>query len=105
MSDTLEQARKKVAELRNTLNEYNYQYYVLDDPSIPDAVYDRDMQSLIALEKQYPSLQSPNSPSQKVGGGHYRHLSKSPTTCLCFRLIMLSMRNLFLLLKSVSRID
>lgn len=68
MSDTLEQARKKVAELRNTLNEYNYQYYVLDDPSIPDAVYDRDMQSLIALEKQYPSLQSPNSPSQKVGG-------------------------------------
>ena len=69
MSDTLEQARKKVAELRNTLNEYNYQYYVLDDPSIPDAVYDRDMQSLIALEKQYPSLQSPNSPSQKVGGG------------------------------------
>jgi len=69
MSDTLEQARKKVAELRNTLNEYNYQYYVLDDPTIPDAVYDRDMQSLIALEKQYPSLQSPNSPSQKVGGG------------------------------------
>lgn len=68
MSDTLEQARKKVAELRNTLNEYNYQYYVLDDPSIPDAVYDRDMQSLIALEKQYPSLQNPNSPSQKVGG-------------------------------------
>ncbi len=68
MSDTLEQARKKVAELRNTLNEYNYQYYVLDDPTIPDAVYDRDMQSLIALEKQYPSLQSPNSPSQKVGG-------------------------------------
>ena len=68
MSDTLEQARKKVAELRNTLNEYNYHYYVLDDPSIPDAVYDRDMQSLIALEKQYPSLQSPNSPSQKVGG-------------------------------------
>lgn len=68
MSDTLEQARKKVAELRNTLNEYNYQYYVLDEPSIPDAVYDRDMQSLIALEKQYPSLQNPNSPSQKVGG-------------------------------------
>ena len=68
MSDSLEQAKQQVAELRNTLNEYNYQYYVLDDPSVPDAVYDRDMQALIALEKQYPTLQSPNSPSQKVGG-------------------------------------
>lgn len=68
MSDTLEQAQQKVAELRNTLNEYNYQYYVLDEPSVPDAVYDRDMQALIALEKQYPTLLSPNSPSQKVGG-------------------------------------
>ena len=68
MSDTLEQAQQKVAELRNALNEYNYQYYVLDEPSVPDAVYDRDMQALIALEKQYPTLLSPNSPSQKVGG-------------------------------------
>lgn len=68
MSETLEQAQQKVAELRNTLNEYNYQYYVLDEPSVPDAVYDRDMKALIALEKQYPTLLSPNSPSQKVGG-------------------------------------
>ena len=68
MSDSLEQAKQQVAQLRNTLNEYNYQYYVLDDPSVPDAVYDRDMQALIALEKQYPELHSPNSPSQKVGG-------------------------------------
>lgn len=68
MSDTLEKAKQEVAKLRDTLNEYNYQYYVLDNPSVPDAVYDRDMQALIALEKQYPTLQSPNSPSQKVGG-------------------------------------
>ena len=68
MSETLEQAQQDVATLRNKINEYNYQYYVLDDPSVPDAVYDRDMQALIALEKAYPSLQSPNSPSQKVGG-------------------------------------
>lgn len=68
MSDSLEQAKQQVAQLRNTLNEYNYQYYVLDDPSVPDAVYDRDMQALIALENQYPELHSPNSPSQKVGG-------------------------------------
>jgi DNA ligase (NAD+) len=68
MSDTLEQAKNDVAILRKRLNEYNYQYYVLDDPSVPDAQYDRDMQSLIALEKQFPDLYSANSPSQKVGG-------------------------------------
>lgn len=68
MSDTLEQAKNDVATLRKRLNEYNYQYYVLDDPSVPDAQYDRDMQSLIALEKQFPDLYSANSPSQKVGG-------------------------------------
>ena len=68
MSDNLEQAKQQVAALRKTINDYNYQYYVLDDPTVPDAVYDRDMQTLIALEKQYPELQSPNSPSQKVGG-------------------------------------
>ncbi len=68
MSENIEQATKEIAQLRNTINEYNYQYYVLDDPSVPDAVYDRDMQALIALEAQYPELLSPNSPSQKVGG-------------------------------------
>lgn len=68
MSENLEKAKQDVAALRRTLNEYNYQYYVLDDPSVPDAVYDRDMQALIALEKQYPELYSDNSPSQKVGG-------------------------------------
>lgn len=68
MSENIEQATKQIAQLRKTINEYNYQYYVLDDPSVPDAVYDRDMKSLIALETQYPELLSPNSPSQKVGG-------------------------------------
>lgn len=68
MSENLEQATTEVARLRDTINEYNYQYYVLDDPSVPDAVYDRDMKALIALETQYPELQSANSPSQKVGG-------------------------------------
>ena len=68
MSENIEQVTKEIAQLRKTINEYNYQYYVLDDPSVPDAVYDRDMKALIALETQYPELLSPNSPSQKVGG-------------------------------------
>lgn len=68
MSNTLEKAKNDVAALRKQLNEYNYQYYVLDDPSVPDAQYDRDMQALITLEQEFPELKSANSPSQKVGG-------------------------------------
>ena len=93
MSDSLEQAKQQIATLRNTLNEYNYQYYVMDDPSVPDAVYDRDMQALIALEKQYPTLQSPNSPSQKVGAQRYRPLNKLPMMFLCCRWITPLMKN------------
>ncbi|MDU0355227.1 NAD-dependent DNA ligase LigA [Paraglaciecola aquimarina] len=54
-------------QLKNTINEYNYQYYVLDQPSVPDAEYDRQMQQLLAIEKDYPELTTADSPSQKVG--------------------------------------
>ena len=47
--------------------EYNYQYYVLDNPSVPDAEYDRQMQALQAIEQQHPELLTDDSPSQKVG--------------------------------------
>lgn len=59
---------EQIAQLRQQLNEYNYNYYVLDDPSVPDAEYDRCMQALIALEKAHPELASDLSPSQRVGG-------------------------------------
>jgi DNA ligase (NAD+) len=59
---------KQHNELKQQLENYAYQYYVLDDPSVPDIQYDRLMQSLIALERQYPELKTPDSPSQKVGG-------------------------------------
>ena len=49
-------AIKRIEELRELLNKYNYEYYVLDRPSVPDAEYDRLMQELIALEEQYPDL-------------------------------------------------
>ncbi|PRO71140.1 DNA ligase [Alteromonas alba] len=54
--------------LREKINDYNYQYYVLDDPSVPDSEYDRQMQALQALEAEHPELITPDSPSQKVGG-------------------------------------
>lgn len=68
MSDSLEQAKQQIATLRNTLNEYNYQYYVMDDPSVPDAVYDRDMQALIALEKTISYASKPEFSQSKSRG-------------------------------------
>ncbi len=58
----------QVVHLRNQLNEYNYQYYVLDDPTVPDAEYDRLLRQLQALEVQYPQLIVEDSPTQRVGG-------------------------------------
>jgi DNA ligase (NAD+) len=58
----------RVEELHRLLNQYNYEYHVLDKPSVPDAEYDRLMQELIALEAEYPELKTKDSPSQRVGG-------------------------------------
>jgi DNA ligase (NAD+) len=57
----------KVKHLRETLHHHNYRYYVLDDPEISDAGYDRLMQELIRLEETHPQLASPDSPSARVG--------------------------------------
>ena len=54
--------------LREQLNQYNHQYYVLDNPTVPDAEYDRLMRRLQQIESQYPSLKTPDSPSLRVGG-------------------------------------
>lgn len=58
---------EQLALLKSTLAEYNYQYYVLDKPTVPDSEYDRQMQALQAIEQQYPELLTDDSPSQKVG--------------------------------------
>ena len=59
---------EQISQLRAQLEEHNHNYYVLDAPSIPDAEYDRLMLELSALEQANPEFQSPDSPSQKVGG-------------------------------------
>jgi DNA ligase (NAD+) len=61
-------AVNRAAELRAQLDRHNDRYYVLDDPEIPDAEYDRLFRELQALEAEYPELQSPDSPTQRVGG-------------------------------------
>jgi len=62
-----EAIRKKVEKLREEIVYHNYCYYVLDQPEIPDAQYDRLMRELEKLEEQYPELRTPNSPTQRVG--------------------------------------
>ncbi|MEQ9462903.1 MAG: NAD-dependent DNA ligase LigA [Haliea sp.] len=61
-------AAAEVARLRDQLEAWNYRYYVLDDPSVPDAEYDRSLQRLRVLEAEHPELLNPESPTQRVGG-------------------------------------
>lgn len=61
-------AQHRIAELRDLIRQHDYRYYVLDDPSVPDAEYDRLMLELRALEAQHPELISADSPTQRVGG-------------------------------------
>lgn len=58
----------RVNELREKLEQFNHEYYVLDNPSVDDYTYDMMMQELKKLESDYPELADPNSPTQRVGG-------------------------------------
>ena len=58
---------KRVKHLREQINHHNYRYYVLDSPEISDAEYDRFFDELSDLEKRYPELITPDSPTQRVG--------------------------------------
>ncbi|MGH8145343.1 MAG: NAD-dependent DNA ligase LigA [Rhodanobacteraceae bacterium] len=60
-------ARQQATVLRAAIDDANYRYYVLDDPSIPDAEYDRLMRELEALEAAHPELATPDSPTRRVG--------------------------------------
>ncbi len=57
----------KIQALRDKINYHNYRYYVLDDPEISDAEYDRLMRELIDFEAKHPELITPDSPTQRVG--------------------------------------
>ena len=72
-------AGKRIAELREQIRQHNYRYYVLDDPQIPDAEYDRLLRELQQLEAEHPELITADSPTQRVGAeplkafGEVRH--------------------------------
>ena len=82
--------KQRVKELTETLEKYNYEYYVLDNPSVSDAEYDRLMQELIAIEKEHPELISPLSPTQRVGGQVQDEFKK-----VTHQRMMLSLANAF----------
>ena len=82
--------KQRVKELTETLERYNYEYYVLDNPSVSDAEYDRLMQELIAIEKEHPELISPLSPTQRVGGQVQDEFKK-----VTHQRMMLSLANAF----------
>lgn len=63
-----EEARKRVEELRREIRKHDYHYYVLDSPLITDQEYDSLMRELVELERRYPELVTPDSPTQRVGG-------------------------------------
>src|SRR5207302_11087045 len=60
--------KKEIEELREKLRYHEYRYYVLDDPEISDAAYDRMMNRLKELEAAHPELVTPDSPTVRVGG-------------------------------------
>ena len=68
MAESIEDAVRRAAWLRQTLHHHAYRYYVLDAPEIPDAEYDRLFQELQSLEAVYPALRTADSPTQRVLG-------------------------------------
>ena len=80
----------RAQEITKLLEEYNYQYYVLDNPSVSDAEYDRLMQELMAIEEAHPELKSPLSPTQRVGGMVQDEFKK-----ITHKRMMLSLANAF----------
>ena len=65
MSDSME---NRIEALRKTIERHNYKYYIEDNPEISDLEFDRLMKELQDLERQYPELITPDSPTQRVGG-------------------------------------
>ena len=87
---TLKEAKLRAEEITRTVERWSYEYYVLDNPSVPDSEYDKLMNELIAIEKEYPELITPLSPTQRVGGTVLDEFQK-----IRHKRMMLSLANAF----------
>ena len=68
MAGSKETAAQQIAALRERIARHDYEYYVLDAPTIPDSEYDRLFRALQALEADHPELATPDSPTSRVSG-------------------------------------
>jgi DNA ligase (NAD+) len=68
MPASAKELQRRIDSLRDKIRHHEHRYYVLDDPEISDAEFDRLMDELIALEAEHPELITPDSPTQRVGG-------------------------------------
>ena len=75
---TLTAATTRAQELRKQLNQYSHEYYVKDQPSVEDYVYDRLYKELVDIETEFPDLITPDSPTQRVGGKVLSGFEKAP---------------------------
>lgn len=78
--------QQRIQELSEELHQHNYNYYILDEPTISDFEFDEKLKELQDLEKQYPEFLNPNSPTQRVGGGITKNF---PTITHSFRMYSL----------------
>ena len=83
-------ASQRIDEIRQKLNRYSYEYYVLDQPTVPDATYDQLLRELTELETAHPELITPDSPTQRVGAAPLEAFEK-----VTHDLPMLSLGNVF----------
>ncbi|MCG8670958.1 MAG: NAD-dependent DNA ligase LigA [Pseudomonadales bacterium] len=93
MSETLSKDSKlqqEIDQLREILRDHNYRYYVLDDPQVPDAEYDRLFRQLKKIEEENPDLITPDSPTQRVGAQALDEFHQ-----VTHRVPMLSLDNVF----------
>ena len=81
---------ERLNEIKKILNEYNYQYYVLDNPSVSDQEYDRLMQELQSIEMAHPEWLTEDSPSQRIGGQVLDNFKK-----ITHQKMMMSLGNIF----------
>lgn len=85
-----DKAANRITQLRKQLHYHNYRYYVLDDPEISDAEYDRLLRELEEIEQQYPDLITPDSPTQRVG-----HAPQQGFDTITHQVPLLSLGNAF----------
>ena len=84
----MQEVKNKILELREKINDHNYNYYVVDNPVISDIEYDTLLRELDQLEKQYPDLISPTPQPNGLGLHLFHHSNPLNTVFLCFHLRM-----------------